>query len=163
MKHTSLTHDLAITQKYAIICDIQIQFCPINLIRGKRLVHVDTQKVPRIGVLPRYATGESNIRWFEVPGFNIFHTVNAWDETDEEGGEVEVLVAPNILSIQHFFERVDQIHGESEDSFGNWTVSEERPLESRLMRVSGVVKLDIEASEGNEDQNECTMACMPDV
>ncbi|KAJ0683603.1 putative oxidoreductase [Helianthus annuus] len=195
MKHPSLTHDLAITQKYAIICDIQVRACPMNLVRGEPLVGVDPNKVPRIGVLPRYAADESNMKWFEVPGFNIFHAVNAWDETDEEGGEVVVLVAPNIVSVEHFFERaVGQIHGSMEKvrvHLGTGVVSrhimstknlefpvinpayigkknkyvyaaifsDQTPSETRMMRASGVVKLDVTAlEEEHEGQNECTMA-----
>ncbi|KAI3511490.1 hypothetical protein L1887_18644 [Cichorium endivia] len=114
MKHPSLTHDLAITQKYAIICDIQLGADPMNLIRGRRLISVDSIKVPRIGILPRYAKDESDMKWFEVPGLNIFHVVNAWDETDKDGGDVVVLVAPNMLNVEHFFERLDLMRGSME-------------------------------------------------
>ncbi|KAI7729106.1 hypothetical protein M8C21_003289, partial [Ambrosia artemisiifolia] len=114
MKGPSLTHDLAITQKYAIICDIQLGAHPMNLIHGGSLVSVDKTKVPRIGVLPRYATDESEMKWFEVPGFNAFHVVNAWDERDEYGDEALVLVAPNIFSVEHFFHRVDLIKASME-------------------------------------------------
>ncbi|KAL8200099.1 hypothetical protein R6Q57_011438 [Mikania cordata] len=114
MKEPSLTHDLAITQKYAVICDIQLGAHPLNLIHTGSLVRIDKNKVPRIGFLPRYAKDESDMKWFEVPGFNVFHAVNAWDETDESGNDVVVLVAPNILSIEHFFERVDLIQASME-------------------------------------------------
>nr|XP_043624911.1 probable carotenoid cleavage dioxygenase 4, chloroplastic [Erigeron canadensis] len=109
MDQPSLTHDLAITKKYAVICDIQLGADPMNLIRGRHVVSIDRAKVPRIGLLPRYAKDESNMKWFDVPGFNIFHAVNAWDEMDDEGNEVVVMVAPNILSMEHFLERVDLI------------------------------------------------------
>nr|XP_043612976.1 probable carotenoid cleavage dioxygenase 4, chloroplastic [Erigeron canadensis] len=192
MQQPSLTHDLAITQKYAIICESQIGTNFMNLIRGERLVGVDTNKVPRIGVLPRYAKDESNMKWFEVPGFNIFHAVNAWDETDEDGGEVVVMMAPNIVYVEHFFEQVDLIHGSMEqirihlgtgvvtrhvmssknlefpvinptyigkqNRYIYAAISEETPIKSRMMRVSGVAKLDIRASKGTEGQNECTVA-----
>ncbi|KAJ0948024.1 putative oxidoreductase [Helianthus annuus] len=114
MKEPSLTHDLAITQKYAIICDIQLGAHPMNLIQKGSLISFDKMKVPRIGVLPRYAKDESEIKWFEVPGLNILHVANAWDETDEYGSEVLVLVAPNTLSIEHFFDRMDLIQASME-------------------------------------------------
>ncbi|KAL8265793.1 hypothetical protein R6Q59_003137 [Mikania micrantha] len=192
MKQSSLTHDLAITQKYAIMCDIQIRICAMNLIRGERLVGVDPNKVPRIGVLPKYATDDSGMKWFEVPGFNIFHAVNAWDETDEDGGEVVVLVAPNIVSVEQFFDRIDQIHGSMEkvrihlrtgavsrhimstqslefpvinqayigkkNKYIYAAISDQEPLESRMMRASGVVKLNVAALEEKVDQKDCTMA-----
>ncbi|XP_076939228.1 putative carotenoid cleavage dioxygenase 4, chloroplastic [Bidens hawaiensis] len=114
MKGPSLTHDLAITQKYAIICDIQLGAHPMNLIYTGSLLSVDKAKVPRIGVLPRYAGDESEIKWFDAPGFNVFHAVNAWDETDEHGNEVVVLVAPNISPVERFFDRVDLIQASME-------------------------------------------------
>lgn len=40
------------------------------------------RKVPRLGVIPRYAMDESKMKWFEVPGFNIVHAINAWEEDD---------------------------------------------------------------------------------
>nr|VVV75887.1 unnamed protein product [Nymphaea colorata] len=39
-----------------------------------------THKVTRVGIIPRYATYESEMKWVEVPGFNFVHSVNAWDE-----------------------------------------------------------------------------------
>nr|XP_043628488.1 probable carotenoid cleavage dioxygenase 4, chloroplastic [Erigeron canadensis] len=114
MKTPSLTHDIAITKKYAVIFDSQLGANPMNLIRGGQFVSVDAAKVPRIGLLPRYARDESDMKWFEVPGFNIFHVVNAWDEMDEDGNEVVTLVAPNILTMEHFFERMDLIQASME-------------------------------------------------
>lgn len=32
----------------------------------------------RIGLLPRYATDEAGIMWFQLPSQMIFHTANAW-------------------------------------------------------------------------------------
>ncbi|GKD64700.1 probable carotenoid cleavage dioxygenase 4, chloroplastic [Tanacetum coccineum] len=96
MKQHSLTHDLAITKKYAIIFDIQLGASPMNLVREEMLVSADPTKVPKIGILPRYAVDESSIKWFDVPGLNILHAVNAWDNIDEDGNDVVVLVAPNI-------------------------------------------------------------------
>ncbi|KAL7599631.1 hypothetical protein Lser_V15G22969 [Lactuca serriola] len=192
MEHPSLTHDLAITQKYAIVCETQIGASPMNLIHGGRLVGVDSTKVPRVGVLPRYANDESDMKWFEVPGFNIFHAVNAWDETEEDGSEVVVLVAPNILSVEHFFDRADLIHGSMEkvrinlrtgvvsrktlssnnlefpvinpafigkkNKYVYAATSEQSPAKCRMMRVSGVAKLDIAATEENNEIDECTIA-----
>ncbi|KAJ9537123.1 hypothetical protein OSB04_029856 [Centaurea solstitialis] len=191
MNYPSLTHDLAITGKYAIVCEIQMGANPGNLVRGGRLVDVNREKVSRIGVLPRYAKDESEMRWFEVAGFNIFHAVNAWDETDEHGGDVVVLVAPNILSVEHFFERPDLIRGSMEkvtinvetgvvsrhrlstakmefpvinpayvakkNKYVYVAVFEESPIKSKMMRASGVAKLDIAASEGSNVEHECTV------
>lgn len=98
----SLLHDFGITQKYAIFNDIQIK-----MMTGNSMVGVNPRKVPRIGVIPRYAADESEMRWFEVPGFNPLHVINAWDE--DEGNRI-VMVAPNMLSVDHTLERMDLVH-----------------------------------------------------
>lgn len=101
-------HDFAITKKYAIFADIQITMNPMEMIfGGGSPVGAVASKVPRIGVIPRYAKDESEMRWFDVPGFNVIHATNAWDEDD---GNAIVMLAPNILSVEHTLERLDLIH-----------------------------------------------------
>lgn len=108
MTRPSFLHDFAITKKYAIFADIQIGMNPMDMIiGGGSPVGTDPAKVPRIGIIPRYAKDESEIRWFDVPGFNLIHAINAWDEDD---GNVIVLLAPNILSVEHTLERMDLVH-----------------------------------------------------
>ncbi|XVE57304.1 hypothetical protein DITRI_Ditri04bG0080600 [Diplodiscus trichospermus] len=108
MSRPSFLHDFAITKKYAIFVEIQIGMGPIEMIfGGGSLVGADPSKVSRIGVIPRYAKDESEIRWFDVPGFNLIHATNAWDEDD---GNAIVMLAPNILSVEHTLERMDLIH-----------------------------------------------------
>ncbi|XP_052138117.1 9-cis-epoxycarotenoid dioxygenase NCED2, chloroplastic-like isoform X3 [Oryza glaberrima] len=95
----SVLHDFAITERYAIFPESQLIVSPMDMVvRGGSFVGLDSAMVPRIGVLPRYAKDDSDMRWFEVPGFNMLHTTNAWEEPD---GEEIVLVGPNILSIEH--------------------------------------------------------------
>ncbi|XP_071721562.1 probable carotenoid cleavage dioxygenase 4, chloroplastic [Rutidosis leptorrhynchoides] len=135
MKQSSLTHDLAITQKYAIIFDIQLGVDPMNFIRGRHLISVDPTKVPKIGILPRYATNESEIKWFDAPGINILHVVNAWDDIDDDGSEVIVLVASNILHVEHFMERLYMTEPSMEIvtiHFGTGTVSSKSMLIDNL-------------------------------
>ncbi|KAK3200217.1 hypothetical protein Dsin_007407 [Dipteronia sinensis] len=108
MTRPSFLHDFAITNKYAIFGDIQIGMNPTEMIfGGGSPVGSDPNKVPRLGVIPRYAKDESEMRWFDVPGFNIIHAINAWDEDD---GNTIVMVAPNILSVEHTMERMDLVH-----------------------------------------------------
>ncbi|KAF3771467.1 putative carotenoid cleavage dioxygenase 4 [Nymphaea thermarum] len=48
------------------------------------------------------------MKWVEVPGFNFFHSVNAWDE---KGGEEVVLVAANVMPVEYLLEmRMDLLH-----------------------------------------------------
>ena len=107
MTSPSFLHDFAITKKYAIFTEIQIGMNPVEMIvGGGSPVGADPSKVSRLGVIPRYAKDESEMKWFEAPGFNIIHAINAWDEDD-----AVVMVAPNILSVEHTMERMELVHG----------------------------------------------------
>ncbi|XP_021595193.1 probable carotenoid cleavage dioxygenase 4, chloroplastic [Manihot esculenta] len=106
MVNPSFIHDFAISKKYAIFVDIQIGMNPMEMIfGGGSPVGSNPAKVSRIGVIPRYATDETEMRWFDVPGFNVIHAINAWDEED-----AVVILAPNILSVEHTLERMELVH-----------------------------------------------------
>ncbi|GAA0139223.1 oxygenase [Lithospermum erythrorhizon] len=105
----SFIHDMAITKRYVIFPDIQVginpNLTPEILFSGVgSLVGPDPRKVPRIGVILRYSKDQSEMKWFDVPGFNILHATNAWDEDD---GDSIVLIAPNILTFEHTLEDWD--------------------------------------------------------
>lgn len=182
MAHPSFLHDFAITKNYALFPDIQMGIKPVKSILrgGSTPIILDPAKVPRVGVIPRYAENESEMRWFDLPGFNPVHVVNAWEE---DNGNAIVMLAPNITPVEHALERMDLIHGVMEKvridlKTGSVT---RQPISSRnldfavinpsylakknryvysgvgepLPKISGVVKLDV-TSEG--DFQECTVA-----
>lgn len=172
----SMIHDFAITKRYVLIPDIQIVMRPTDMILGSGSpVGTDPGKVPRIGLIPRYATNEAEIRWFQVPGFNLMHSVNAWDEGDDG----VVLVAPNVLSIEHALERTELVHCAVERvriDLKSGTVTR-TPLSAKnldfgvidprrlgkkcryaymgwgdpMPKIAGVVKLDILAEDGSSE------------
>ncbi|TKY70206.1 carotenoid cleavage dioxygenase 4 [Spatholobus suberectus] len=181
MPTPSLIHDFAITKKYAIFSDIQIGMNPLDMIAGGSPVGSVASKVPRLGILPRDATDESMIKWLDVPGFNIIHAINAWDEDE---GRTVVLVAPNILSVEHTLERMELIHAMVEKvriELDTGIVTRQ-PVSARnldfgvinpafvgkknrfvyaaigdpMPKISGVVKLDV--SKG-EERKDCTVGC----
>nr|QBC36242.1 carotenoid cleavage dioxygenase 4 variant 5 [Petunia x hybrida] len=182
MTRPSFLHDFAITKKYAIFADIQIGMNPIDFITGGSPVSSDSGKVPRLGVIPRYAKDESEMKWFDVPGFNIVHAINAWDE---DGGDTIVMVAPNILSVEHTLERMDMIHASVEKvkiDLKTGMVSR-HPVSTRnldfgvinpayvgkknryvyaaigdpMPKVAGIAKLDVSVAES--DRRDCIVAC----
>ncbi|KAK6127661.1 hypothetical protein DH2020_038577 [Rehmannia glutinosa] len=105
-KDASLVHDFAISKNYAIFPDSQVVIKLREIMRGKQPGVVDTAKVPRwdyIAMTPWMR----EMWWVEVPGFNFVHTVNAWEE---DGGDTIVMVAPNVLSVDHLIERPELIH-----------------------------------------------------
>ncbi|KAH0646747.1 hypothetical protein KY290_034366 [Solanum tuberosum] len=182
MTRPSFLHDFAITKKYAIFSDIQIGMNPIELLTGGSPVGTDSGKIPRIGVIPRYAKDESEMRWFDVPGFNIVHAINAWDE---DGGDTIVLIAPNILSVEHTLERMDMIHASVEKVKINLKTGmvSRHPISTRnldfgvinpayvgkknkyvyaaigdpMPKVIGIAKLDVSVAE--VDRRDCIVAC----
>lgn len=182
MTSPSLLHDFAITNKHAIFTEIQLGMNMMDMIfAGGSPVGADAGKVPRIGIIPRYGKDEAEMRWFEVPGFNIMHAINAWDE---DGGDTVVMVAPNILSVEHTMERLDLIHASVEKvriDLKTGIVSRQ-PMSTRnldfavinpayvgqknkyvyaavgdpMPKIIGVVKLDVSVSEG--DRRDCIVA-----
>ncbi|KAJ0719491.1 putative oxidoreductase [Helianthus annuus] len=181
MTSPSFLHDFAITKNYAIFPEIQIGMSPMEMLGGGSPVSADAGKVPRLGLIPRYAKDESEMKWFEVPGFNVIHCINAWEE---DGGDTVVMVAPNILSVEHTLERMDLIHASVEKVKINLKTGmvSRHPLSTRnldfavinpafvavknrymycgvgdpMPKISGVVKLDVSLSEA--DRRECIVA-----
>lgn len=80
---TTITHDFAITENYAILMDLPLVLDPLGMAQGGFIFRFDPNKESRLGVLPRYATDDSQIRWFTIPTCYILHTVAAWEEEDE--------------------------------------------------------------------------------
>ncbi|KAL6320554.1 hypothetical protein AAG906_007633 [Vitis piasezkii] len=107
MTDPTFVHDFSITKQYIVFSESQIEMNPLRLMMCKGMpVSAELDKVPRIGVLPRYASTDSEIRWFEAPGFNAMHAINAWEEGDEE----IILVAPNAISIENLFHSIEKVH-----------------------------------------------------
>ncbi len=76
-----LQHDMAITEHYTLFFDMSMQWDPELLKVGKTRVKYFRDRPGRIGILPRHAAG-SEIRWFDVGPFYMYHTINAWEEGD---------------------------------------------------------------------------------
>lgn len=105
-RHPLFMHDFAITKKHTVSVDTQLNMCYTEMIlRGDSLLHSDPTKASRIGVIPRCAKDSLQMRWFDVPGFNNIHAINEWDEED---GNV-IILAPNILSIEHAFGKTELV------------------------------------------------------
>ncbi|XP_047973979.1 probable carotenoid cleavage dioxygenase 4, chloroplastic [Salvia hispanica] len=107
MKNCSFVHDFAVTKRFAVFPDTQIAIKPIEILRGKSTMRVDLEKIPKLGVIPRYAADESEMHWIDAPGLNLLHTANSWEEEDG-GGEI-VIIASNMLSIEHVVEQIELV------------------------------------------------------
>ncbi|GLT48634.1 hypothetical protein SLA2020_222470 [Shorea laevis] len=104
IKKTCFIHDFAITRRYAIFQETQLVLSPFKVVMGGgQLVDYDPKHTPRIGIIPRYATSDSEMKWFHVPGLNVLHAVNAWENDDDD--EEIVLVAPNFITIENMHDK----------------------------------------------------------
>lgn len=77
-----LQHDIAITENYTLLFDMPMYWDPELLMRGKTKVVYNKEMPGRIGVIPRYGSGDQ-IRWFETDAFYMYHTINAYEENGE--------------------------------------------------------------------------------
>jgi carotenoid cleavage dioxygenase len=78
-----LMHDFSITENYAIFMDLPLILEPKGMAKGNFAIVFDPKKEARLGVLPRYAKNESQIKWFTIPPCYIYHTTGSWEEGDE--------------------------------------------------------------------------------
>ncbi|XP_057766723.1 probable carotenoid cleavage dioxygenase 4, chloroplastic [Salvia miltiorrhiza] len=103
IKKLTVIHDIAVTEKYAVIPDMQMVVKPSLILSGRSPVQIDEEKVARVGVIPRYAEDEEEMVWIDAPGFNPLHCVNAWEE---DGGDTVCMVASNALAVDQLLENL---------------------------------------------------------
>jgi carotenoid cleavage dioxygenase len=77
-----LPHDMAFTEKHAVLMDLPVFYRPEALEKKKWIVGYYPEIPARFGIIPRRGAPES-IRWFEAEPCYIYHVVNAWDEGDK--------------------------------------------------------------------------------
>jgi carotenoid cleavage dioxygenase len=77
-----LPHDLAITDRFAILMDLPLYQDQQAAREGRHKIVFDRSLPSRFGVLPRKGAG-SEIRWFTASPCYIYHVVNAWEDGDE--------------------------------------------------------------------------------
>ncbi|KAL8054103.1 hypothetical protein ABFX02_05G115950 [Erythranthe guttata] len=82
----TIIHDFSVTENFCVFVDTQIVVNPCSVLRGRPPLGVDRAKVPRLGVIGKYAEDDSRMWWTEAPGLNMFHSVNAWEEDGGAGG-----------------------------------------------------------------------------
>lgn len=74
-----LPHDMAITERHAVLMDLPLFPDPEALARGRHKLRFDRALPARFAVVPR-AGGAP--RWFEAEPTYIYHVINAWEEGD---------------------------------------------------------------------------------
>ena len=98
-----MVHDFAITQRFIIFPDSQIVFRVADMAKGESPLGYDANKTGRFCLLPREsavaghsAAPRPQPQWFEAPGINCLHYINAWEEGDDE----VVLIASDVSPLE---------------------------------------------------------------
>lgn len=76
-----LPHDMAHTEKYAILMDLSVYPDPASLAKGRWKSAFHPEHPARFGIVPRRGS-TADVRWFEASPCYIYHVVNSWDEDD---------------------------------------------------------------------------------
>eukprot|EP00899_Mesostigma_viride_P017272 jgi/Mesvir1/25546/Mv01788-RA.1 len=77
-------HDFGITERYALFLDLPFTFSLADMVKnGKLPIQWQPQHGARLGVLPRYAADDSQIKWIPFPTKYLFHVANSWEEGDD--------------------------------------------------------------------------------
>ncbi|KAL3645802.1 ccd4,nced4 [Castilleja foliolosa] len=104
-KDCTVVHDFGITESYAVFPDSQLVINPTWVLSGRdSLLGVDSRKIPRVGIIPKYTEDGGEMRWIDVPGLNMFHLINAWEE---DGGKTIVMVVTNSWKVEHVIEKIE--------------------------------------------------------
>ena len=74
-------HDMSITERFAIIYDLNVEFDPLMLLKTTLPIRWKSKRPSRIGVLPKDGT-DRDVRWFDVNPCYVYHPVNAYETGD---------------------------------------------------------------------------------
>ncbi|GLT44447.1 hypothetical protein SLA2020_183450 [Shorea laevis] len=103
VKNSIFVHDFGITKRFAVFEETQLELSLKKVLMGRgTLVEYKPNKIPRIGIIPKYATSDSEMKWFEVPGFNALHILNSWETGEDE----IVLVGSNVMCLENIYQKV---------------------------------------------------------
>ncbi|EYU43820.1 hypothetical protein ABFS82_07G059000 [Erythranthe guttata] len=112
IEQPTMIHDFTMTESHVVIPDHQMVFKLSEMMRGGSPVIHDPNKMTRFGVLPKNAVDESEIRWIDVPECFCFHMWNAWEERDENGDKIIVVINSCMTPADSIFSGSDDLKSE---------------------------------------------------
>jgi carotenoid cleavage dioxygenase len=77
-----LPHDMAFTERYAILNDLPLYWDPDLLAQGIHLPRWYPDQPSRFAIVPRRGRAE-DVRWFEAAPTYVLHWINAYEDGDE--------------------------------------------------------------------------------
>jgi carotenoid cleavage dioxygenase-like enzyme len=87
----TMVHDCAITNQYVIVLDFPLTLRTTRFLKNQFPVEYEAEYGARIGLLSRNDVDDTNIRWFECEPGIILHTVNAFDDVENQRVIVQAL------------------------------------------------------------------------
>jgi carotenoid cleavage dioxygenase-like enzyme len=136
LPHKPMMHDFALTEKYVVLFDLPVTFSMAAAAGGSPLPYTWNPDVQaRVGLLPRDGSA-AGVRWLEVEPCWVFHTFNAYDDTD---GRVVV----DLIQYQGAYD-VSLLDGKGPLTLDRWTIDPaagqvtRRPLDDRLQEFPRV-------------------------
>ncbi|KAJ6104417.1 hypothetical protein N7523_010737 [Penicillium sp. IBT 18751x] len=94
-----LMHDFGVSPNYTVILDLPMSLDPVNMLRGRPIVHYDQYSSSRFGIFPRHDPGR--VRWFETEACFIFHTASTWDDFAPKSAKDEEIEAVNMVACRY--------------------------------------------------------------
>jgi carotenoid cleavage dioxygenase len=96
--HGPMVHDTAITQTWAIILDLPVDF-DMSLVGKGFPFSWNSRRTPRVGLLPR--DGDlAGLRWIEAPSCYVFHVMNAYDDAATNTVVMDVVRHPRMFATE---------------------------------------------------------------
>lgn len=83
VRSAKFMHDMAITERFAVVFDISANFDFNALNKGHDPWLFDANMPAKFGIVPKYATDAKEVVWFTAKPCMIFHTINAFEDGDE--------------------------------------------------------------------------------
>ncbi|KAJ5632851.1 hypothetical protein N7490_009190, partial [Penicillium lividum] len=124
-----MMHDFGVSSRHTLIMDLPMSLDPMNMLRGRPIIHYDQDSPSRFGIFPRH--NPAIVRWFESEACFIFHTASTWDEVSpksDSDGEVE---AVNLVACR--YTSAEMLYSLGAIDTGSTTkVPEEQGSDSRL-------------------------------
>lgn len=86
-------HDIGVTEHHTVFLDLPMTWDRGALAKGRRRISFLDDCPSRFGVVARHGT---EVQWFETDPCYCYHTINAWEEQDDQGDTVIVLLGCRI-------------------------------------------------------------------